>query len=183
MSGETSVRAAIAYEAPRRELAAAFAAATADLVPLTLALTSEIAKLSYPGAVRAREALQLAVARAQLLAESLSDVPMRVEALLLLANMRALAEMMLAIAPVPSSAAIAAAEAGDATAWHREEQAWIGDPLARGLPPCLPLRRGDRSDTRPESPRSLAATSDKAAADPDHAAPPTATPAANKGRT
>lgn len=172
MSGEMSARPPIASGEPPPELVDTFEVAIGGLGPLTLALTSEIAKLAYPGAVRARHALELALAHAQVLAQSLSGVPERVEALLQLANMRAVADLMLAIAPMPSSAAVAAAEAGDPTAWHREEQAWIADPLARGVRPRLRPGRRDRRDTRPESPSTLRVALGNDAVDPNHAALP-----------
>lgn len=181
MSGEMSVRPPIAGGAPPPEPVDTFEIAIRELGPLTLALTSEIAKLAYPGAVRARHALELALAHAQLLAQSVPGVPERVQAQLQLARVRAVADRMLAIAPMPSSAAVAAAEAGDPTALHREEQAWIADPLARGSSPCLPHPRRYRRDTRPDSPRALRVAPEADADGPSRAALPAPAAAANEG--
>ncbi|MEO7734514.1 MAG: hypothetical protein ABIY55_26395 [Kofleriaceae bacterium] len=181
MSCETSAQPATADGETPRVQADAFEAAIGGLVPLTLALTSEIAKLAYPGAVRARHALERALAHAQLLAQSLCGVPERVEALLQLENMRAMADLMLAIAPMPSSAAVAAAEAGDPAAWHREERAWIADPLARGSSPCPPPPLRHRRDTRPDSPGALRVVPDADPDGPSRAALPAPTAAANEG--
>jgi len=54
----------------------------------------------------------------------------RAEALRRLDGLRIVAERQLAIAPAPTAAAIAAAEAGDRSAWFREADEWAAERLA-----------------------------------------------------
>jgi hypothetical protein len=69
--------------------------------------------------------------------------------------MQAIATRVLMNAPAPTAAAIAAAEAGDPSAWEREKLAWIVGRLAYETSPGLPAPRRGRRETRPDSPRAI----------------------------
>lgn len=132
-----------------------FDTALDDVIALTMALTSAIAKLDYADGARVRGELEHALPRAQSLAERLRDGQQRAQALHELGELHTVASRMLMIAPAPSSAAIEAAAAGDSTAWEAEERAWITSRLASGSAPPSSRRRRDRRATRPDSPRAL----------------------------
>ena len=68
-----------------------------------------------------------------------------------LVQMRGVAMRLFDVAPILSSAA----DAGDRTAWMREEEAWIADRLASGTNPRISRPRRGRRDTRPDSPKAL----------------------------
>jgi hypothetical protein len=136
-----------------------FEAAIADAAHLTLALNSAIAMLTFADGARTRGELERALSRCRALVERLTGSE-RAGALHQLGEMHAVATRLLVIAPAPSSAAIAAAEAGDPATWHSEEQAWIASRQASGSSPRLATPHRERRDTRPDSPRALRDTPD-----------------------
>jgi hypothetical protein len=156
-----SARSPIAHRAPS-EPASALTAAIDEVVRLTLVLTSANARLAYADGARTRSELERALWHAQRLAEADPSACEQAEALYQLNEMRAVAVQMLAVAPMPSSAAIAAAETGDLSAWCREEQAWIAWRWASSYSLRSPRRRTRRHcDTRPGTPTALRSASGK----------------------
>jgi hypothetical protein len=148
-------RSPIANGPPAPATVDTFESAIAEVAQLTLALTSAIRKLGYADGARLRGELERALSRAQALAEGIAGGSERAEALRQLGDMQDVATRMLMIAPAPSSAAIEAAEAGDRTAWQREEQAWIAGRQPSDSSPRIPERRRERKATRPDSPKAL----------------------------
>ena len=139
-------------------------AAIDAIVRLTFELTSAIAAVDFPEAVRARGELERALLHADVLGESLPDGPERAEALPQLRELVAIANRQLAIAPASTLAAVEAADSGDESLWRQEAQAWIAARLACGATPLRsapglssphPRRRPAPSDTRPGTPRVL----------------------------
>lgn len=125
---------------------------------LTMALSSAISDVAFADAARRRIELENALRRAGDLIVRLSDGTDRAVAFLRLIEMRSVAVRLFKIAPVPSAAAITAAESGDQKAWLREEESWIAGRLAAGTNPYIALPRRDRRDTLPDSPRALGVT-------------------------
>ena len=134
-----------------------------ELVQLILELTSANAAIDYANAAGVRKELEHGLLEAQHAFESLPEGPARAEALRRLDGLRTIADRQLAIAPVPSAAAIAAAKAGDSSAWFREADEWAATRLGHGSSRPRQPRRS-RSDTRPESPGALRVE----LIDPDH---------------
>lgn len=132
---------------------------------LTTALRSAISDVAFAEAARLPGELERALARAATLAQNLPDASERATATHRLGEARAVAVDLFQIAPAPTAAAIAAAEAGDRAAWILEEQAWVARRLARGTNPRLRRPRRARRDTQPASPHALrlAAIEDDAA--------------------
>lgn len=128
--------------------------AITEIVRLILELTSTNAAIDYESGARVRRELENGLSEAAQTFESLPEGPARAEALRRLDGLRIVAERQLAIAPAPSTAAIAAADAGDPSAWRREAERWTADRLGHGASRPRPARR-PRSDTRPETPGAL----------------------------
>jgi hypothetical protein len=114
----------------------------------TMALNSAIGKLEYAAGVRARRNVERALSRAEELVGVTPGVLGGAEALAQLHRIHEIATTMLAIAPSPSADAIA-----NASAWRREEQAWIAMRYASN--PSTPLLRRRHTDTRPDTPTAL----------------------------
>jgi hypothetical protein len=125
--------------------------AIAELVRLILELTSTNTALDYTNGARVRKELEHGLGEAQQTFETLPDGLARIEALRRLDGLRTLADRQLSIAPAPSAAAIAAAQAGDSSVWLDEADEWATGRLGHGSSRPGPLRR-PRSDTRPERP-------------------------------
>lgn len=155
-----------------------FDAAIGDVVRSTFALISAISQLAYAAGARVRGELEHALARAQAIAERIADRAARAEALRQLGELQAIATRQLIIAPAPSSAAIAAANAGDETAWLQEEQAWVAHRLAHGASPDFDGPRRARRDTQPGSPRALRGPLERSGEAPDATAPASPQPPA-----
>lgn len=149
-----------------REPLDTFDAAIDNVIRSTFALTSAIAQLAYADGARVRRELEHALARAQAIAERIADGAARAEAMRQLGELHAIATRQLIVAPAPSSAAIAAASAGDETAWLQEEQAWVSHRLAHGASPGFDGRRRARRDTQPGSPRALRGPLERRGEDP-----------------
>lgn len=131
---------------------AMFDAAINAAVQLTQELTSEIAELADVDGTCSRCELERALSRAQVAAERFPEAVARAQARHQLQKMRAVANLMFATAPAPSSTAIEAAEAVTTT-WHQEEQAWIVGRLASGARARSVGQRtyrDPRNDARPE---------------------------------
>ena len=168
-----------------REPAIPIEAAVDEVVRLTLELTSAIGRLAYADAVRARNELERALSRAQGVAESLPGASKRALALRQVRVIREVAARQLAIAPVSSSTAIEAAEAGDQAPGNREARAWTVSRLASRSSTRSPRRR-THGDTRPDAPKALreilSKAGDAAAAIPATALAPTPTPEPAPGK-
>lgn len=132
----------------------ACAIAISELVRLILELTSMNTAIDYPRGARVREELEHGLREAQQTFEALPEGAARAEALRWLDRLRSTAERQLVIAPAPSAAAIAAADAGDSSALLLEADEWAAERLGYGSSQRRPPRR-PRSDTRPESPGAL----------------------------
>jgi hypothetical protein len=139
-----------------------FATAIAEVVELTMALSSANTTLAFADGVRIRGELERALPRAQRVAERIVDGPARAEALRQLGDMQSIAARALMLAPSPSEAALRAAEAGDRSAWLAEEQAWIAVRMANGTGSPVATQRRGRRATRPERPYALHNGSDDA---------------------
>jgi hypothetical protein len=129
------------------------AAAITEVVRLILELTSTNAAIDFANGARVREELERALSEAQQTFEALPEGPARAEALHRLDGLRIVADRQLAIAPAPSAAAIAAANAGDSSVWLDEADEWAAERLGRASE--LRSERRQRSDTRPERPVAL----------------------------
>jgi hypothetical protein len=130
-------------------------AATAEIVWLILKLEFTNTAIDYANGARVREELEHSLRNAQQTAEGMPEGPARIDMLRRLDGLRALADRELAIAPTPSTAAIAAVKAGDSSMWLRETDEWATERLGHGSSHRPPRRA--RSDTRPESPAALRA--------------------------
>jgi hypothetical protein len=130
-----------------------FEAALDAIIFRTLALTSAIAKLDYWDGARLRGDVERALGRAHELVVELPNTRQWADTLSQLRRMREVAELMLAIAPSPSTTALATAELGDMTLWRREEQAWI--ERRQNSAPHAPVPRRRHRDTRPDTPTAL----------------------------
>jgi hypothetical protein len=154
--GEDSARSPIGHRERSPEPTSRFSAAIDEVRWLTLVLTSRNAQLAFAEAARTRDELERALSRAQRLAETLAGAS-RAEALQRLHEMHSVATQLLAVAPMPSAAAIAAAEAGEDSALHREQQAWIAWRWASSYSLLVPRRSSSRRrrDTPLETPTAL----------------------------
>lgn len=167
MSGDERLRRLHADLSPRPvedDPAGMYWAVIDAIVRLTFELTSAIAAVDFPEAVRARDELELALLHADVLAGSLPDGPERAEALQQLRELHAIAKRQLAMGPAPTLAAVEAADASDESLWCQEAQTWIAARLACGVTPqrFAPIsssshsrRRPVPSDARPGTPRAL----------------------------
>jgi hypothetical protein len=142
-----------------------FMPAIAEVVRLTLALTSANATLAFSDGVQIRGELERALPDAQRLAERIADGSKRAEALRELGEMQSVAKRALMLAPSPSEAALRASEAGDRGAWLAEEQAWITVRMANGTGSPATTQRRERRATRPERPNALHSVFDDAQVD------------------
>jgi hypothetical protein len=129
-------------------------AAILEVVRLTLELTSANHTLDYRNGARRRDDLERALAHAQVLTEALPLGSTRSTALAWFAALRMLAEHQLVIAPRPSPAAIAGANAGDGSIYWQEADDWAAVRFGGGLSRPRPRRR-TRTDTRPGTPAAL----------------------------
>jgi hypothetical protein len=140
---------------PATDVLDTYAAAIGAVAERTMALSSAIADVAFADAARLRSELADALRRAAAHIAQISEPGERAAAVDQLVRMRGVAVRLFDVAPIPSPAAIAAADAGDRTAWMREEETWIADRLASGTNPRISRPRRDRRDTRPDSPKAL----------------------------
>lgn len=134
---------------------ALFNSALGELATLTMKLTATIHELAFADGVRVGGEVESALERAGILSDSLPDGPDSADALRRFHAMRNVARRQLAIAPMPSLTAIAAAKVGNHDEWYEEEQAWIAKRLARGSSPCIPALSRARRTTRPGTPVAI----------------------------
>ena len=128
--------------------------AIAEVVRLILELKSTNAAIDYENGARVRRELERGLREAQQTFEALPDGPTRAEALRRIDGLRTVADRRLVIAPTPSAAAIAAAEAGDRNVLLGGPDELAAERLGHGSSRPRPARR-PHSDTRPESPGAL----------------------------
>ena len=139
-------------------------AALDELARLNLELASAIAQLDYPSAAWGRRALVAALAQAERLAAPGVEAPGD-DFLRRLAELRTSAEQLLAIAPQPSPATLAATATGDMTAWDEEARQWSATRTATDAAPLVVPRRRYRRNTRPDSPKALREAPEEEAGD------------------
>jgi hypothetical protein len=102
-----------------------FDAAVEDIRRLTLALRTAIEALDYAQGARTRGEVVAALSRTQTLADSADAAGTHTVMLQEFRDIRAIASVILEIAPAPSAAAVEAATRGNETLWAAEEHAWI----------------------------------------------------------
>lgn len=127
-------------------------AACRELARLSIVLATAIAKLDYSEAAWGRRELAAALTTAEAIAGAKSEPG---ETFVHLAELCATARLVIAVAPSPSEATLAATATGDMAAWNHEAQAWIAARSACAAPAIVALARRYHRDTRPESPRAL----------------------------
>lgn len=111
----------------------------------TVKLQCAISAVKYLTAWLTACELRRVLERAALIAGELTEVSAREDAMRRLAELRAVADRVLALAPTPSSSAIRQARSSDWNAdrsdWEREEQQWAAVRKASRLPPAPSLCR------------------------------------------
>ena len=132
-----------------------FYAAVAEVAEATMALSSAISDLAFETGARLRYELGQALDHAEQLVAYLADSAERAIAVQRLGEMRGVVFRLFQVAPAPSPAALAAADAGNLSLLSGEEQAWISARLAQGTNPRLPAPQRARSPTIPGTPRAL----------------------------
>ena len=136
-----------------------FYAAVAEVAEATMALSSAISDLAFETGARLRYELGQALDHAEQLVAYLADSAERAIAVQRLGEMRGVVFRLFQVAPAPSPAALAAADAGNLSLLSGEEQAWISARLAQGTNPRLPAPQRARSPTIPGTPRALRSAS------------------------
>src|ERR1041385_70312 len=136
-----------------------FNVAIAQVAERTMALSSAIAELAFATGAQRRDEVGHALAHAELLVARLAEPAERATALRRLGEMRGVVLRLFQVAPAPSRAALAAAEADDLSLLSGEEQAWVSARLVQGTNPRLPAPQRARSPTIPGTPRALRSAS------------------------
>jgi hypothetical protein len=130
-------------------------AAIDELARVSLVLATAIAQLDYMSAAWGRRELVAALAQAERLEAPGDGAAPCDDFLRRLAELRTSAEQLLAIAPQPSPATLAATATGDMRAWNEEAQRWSAARTATNAAPLGVPRRRYRRNTRPDSPKAL----------------------------
>jgi hypothetical protein len=116
----------------------AFENALDAIQDLTVKLQCAIGTVKYLTAWLTACELRRVIERAAFIAGELTEAPAREDAMRRLADLRAVADRVLALAPTPSPSAIRQARSSDWKAdrsdWEREEQQWIAARKASRAP-------------------------------------------------
>ena len=165
MKGSESLRPPTASHTPQAAQREARNAALDELARVLQELASSISRLDYASAAWGRRESVAALAQAERLsAPGAGEAPFD-DFLRRLAELRTSAEQLLAIAPQPSPATLAATATGDMTAWDEEARQWSATRTATDAAPLVVPRRRYRRNTRPDSPKALREAPEEEAGD------------------